>query len=280
MSEGLELYRLSGGGNDFLALVGPEPMPGAGRIRAWCTRGLSLGADGLFVLRRLDREVRMDYFNADGRPAQLCLNGTRCAARLAFHLGWATDRVEIRTAAGPVLASAGDHDDVRLEVAPPQKPPARRTAELDGARWEGFYCIVGVPVFVLPWRGSLREAPVAELGARLRAHPAFGDEGANVMFTRQLPPDRLEIRSFERGVETETLACGTGVLAASAAAVAQGFSLPMRVLTGGGCEFVVEGEVDAEGRLTRWSLTGDARLLARLSPEEGAERLPEPPTWT
>ncbi len=128
---------------------------------------------------------------------------------------------------------------------------------------------MGVPVFVLPWQGSLRDAPVAALGARLRSHAAFGDEGANVMFVRWLPPARLEIRSYERGVEAETLACGTGVLAASAAAVAEGLSLPLRVLTGGGCEFVVEGALDAHGRIAKWSLTGDARLVARLSPRGG-----------
>ena len=77
-------YRLSGGGNDFLALTEPPEMPGSGRIQAWCRRGLSLGADGLFVLERQGDRVRMDYWNADGLPADLCLNGTRCAARLAF----------------------------------------------------------------------------------------------------------------------------------------------------------------------------------------------------
>lgn len=280
MTAGPELYRLSGGGNDFLALVEPEKAPNVERIRAWCTRGLSLGADGLFVLQRQGDEIGMQYFNADGHPARLCLNATRCAARLAFHLDWAEDRIEIRTAAGSVLASAAPRDDVCLKLAAPTEPPTRRTAQVDGTAWQGFYCVVGVPVFVLPWRGSLRDAPVSELGARLRGHEAFGNEGANVMFVHRLPPDRLEIRSYERGVEAETLACGTGVLAASAAAVAQGSSLPLRVLTGGGCEFFVDGALDAEGHIASWSLTGDARLLARLSPEEGAERLPEPPTWT
>ena len=275
-----ELFRLSGGGNDFLALVEPPQAPSPPRIRAWCTRGLSLGADGLFVLRRLAGEVVMDHHNADGRPARLCLNGTRCAARLAFHLGWATERVVLRTGAGPVIASPAAGDDVRLELAPPAEPPERRALELDGVAWEGFFAVVGVPVFVLPWSGSLRDAPVAELGARLRSHPAFGADGANVMFVRGRPPARLEMRSYERGVEAETLACGTGALAACAAAVAEGFSLPIRVLTGGGCEFAVDGTVGGDGRLASWSLTGDARLLARLRVEDGAERLPATPAWT
>ena len=75
-----EFFRLSGSGNDFLALVEPRREPTAGEIRAWCRRGLSLGADGLFVLRRSGGGARMDHFNADGGRADLCINGTRCAA--------------------------------------------------------------------------------------------------------------------------------------------------------------------------------------------------------
>ncbi len=81
-------FRLSGGGNDFLALVEPIDDPQPDQIRAWCRRGLSLGADGLFVLDRSPDGARMRYFNADGSAASLCLNGTRCAVRLARHLGW------------------------------------------------------------------------------------------------------------------------------------------------------------------------------------------------
>lgn len=99
------LFRLSGGGNDFLALAEPRTAPDERQIRSWCRRGLSLGADGLFVLRRQGTDVAMDYFNADGRIAELCLNGTRCAARLARHLGWCESEVRLITGAGPVRAS-------------------------------------------------------------------------------------------------------------------------------------------------------------------------------
>src|SRR5215213_2345877 len=108
-------YKVSGSGNDFLALAEPFETPAPETIRAWCRRGVSLGADGLFVLRRAGGGASMEYFNSDGYPADLCLNGTRCAAQLAFHLGWAEGTVQVTTGAG---AFAGRRlDEGRIAVA-------------------------------------------------------------------------------------------------------------------------------------------------------------------
>lgn len=273
-------YRLSGGGNDFLALVEPDSAPSAERVRTLCTRGLSLGADGLFALERTTDGVLMHYFNADGHAAELCLNGTRCAVRLAQHLGWHEGATTIVTGAGALTGTVVG-SEVRLEVPPPTAAPRRRSLAVNGASHHGWFLTVGVPQFVIAWPESLRNAPVLELGAAIRRHPDFGDAGTNVMFARFLPPSKLEIRSYERGVEAETLACGTGVLAAAAVAVDQRLlQLPIVALTGGGFEFEVDGALGADGRLTRWSLTGDARVLAKVEPAAEAESLPEPPAWT
>jgi diaminopimelate epimerase len=288
---GREIYRLSGAGNDFLALPAPERPPDPREIRAWCTRGLSLGADGVFTLEPAGTgRVRMVHYNADGGEAALCLNGTRCAARLAFELGWATgDRVTVETGAGALAARRLDATGVALEAPLPTREPARFAPDVDGRPWPGWAVTVGVPHFVLFWpdgtgsaggratepSGDLAEAPVVELGARLRRHPVFGEAGANVDFVRVTGPGSLAIRSFERGVEGETLACGTGVLAAVAAGLAEGvLRFPVDALTRGGLVLRVEGEAKDDGRLVRWSLAGDARLLAhgRVLPE--ATRLP------
>lgn len=274
-------YRLSGGGNDFLALAEPRKVPNEETIRAWCTRGLSLGADGLFVLRRAAGCLRMDYFNADGHAADLCLNGTRCAAQLAAHLGWIETPLAIETGAGTIHAEVLDAESVRLHLEPPSKPPEKRTLCVAGTLHDGWFLTVGVPQFVVFWPESLLDAPVVELGAALRRHREFGDAGTNVMFVRCPTPHRLEIRAYERGVETETLACGTGVLAATAAGIAEGaLALPLDALTRGGFELTVDGATDENGRISRWSLAGDARLLTRLEIEPGAGRLPPPPTWS
>jgi diaminopimelate epimerase len=289
-------YLVSGAGNDFLALPEPAAVPSAAEIRAWCRRGVSVGCDGLFVLRReggisSPPAVRMDYFNGDGRAADLCINGTRCAARLAFELGWAEDEVDVITGAGPVRARRAGESAIGLELARPEVP--REVApEVDGRAWPGLLLRVGVPHFVLPWPAPLGEAPVATLGAALRRHPAMGPAGTNVDFVRYPAPDRIEIRSFERGVEAETLACGTGVLAAAAAGLLGGvLRLPATALTTGGFEMTVgvapaeaalDGVAPAGGRAgdERWTLAGDARLVARgeLLPE--ADRAPQPPRWS
>jgi diaminopimelate epimerase len=274
-------YKVSGSGNDFLALAEPFEVPAAETIRAWCRRGVSLGADGLFVLRRAGGGAAMDYFNADGLPADLCLNGTRCAAQLAFHLGWAEGVVEMRTAAGAFSARRLDDSRVAVDLPVPPEEPRELTVEIAGSSGissshTGYRLLVGVPHFVLPWPAELVGAPVRELGRELRHHPVFGPPGTNVNFVRFPAHDRMEIRTYERGVEDETLSCGTGVLASAAVGLAMGGArLPLHVMTQGGFGLEVAGDVEKG----RWSLAGDARVVATGEMLAGAWASPSPPPW-
>ncbi len=268
-------FRLSGGGNDFLALASPASHPSAEEIRSLCRRGLSVGADGLFVLERLPESIRMRYFNADGRPAELCLNGTRCAIRLATHLGWGRDIVEIETGAGVLRGWAAEDGSVVLELPRPQAP---RAVAIDhaGESYRGWFSTVGVPHFVVPWLVSLASAPVDDLGPHLRHHPRWGESGANIDFVRFPHRHRLEIRTYERGVETETLACGTGVMAATSVGLETGdLELPVRALTLGGFELAVDRQDKSN-----WRLAGDARLVAEGELHPGAYESPPPPAWS
>ncbi len=268
-------HKLSGSGNDFLALAGPAETPGPETIRAWCRRGVSLGGDGLFVLRRESGGVAMEYFNADGYPADLCLNGTRCAAQLAFHLNWARDTVRLRTGAGEVAARRLDATRVAVELPVPAEPPQERTVEALGSSWTGHSFTVGVPHFVLLWPSGLETVPVRELGRALRYHPAFGAPGTNVNFVRFPSQDRMEIRTYERGVEDETLSCGTGVLAGSGVGLFTGQArFPLHVTTQGGFELEV---ADLPG--WRWTLAGDARVVAEGELLPGALASPASPPW-
>jgi diaminopimelate epimerase len=271
-----EFFRLSGGGNDFLALVEPRREPTAEQIRAWCARGLSLGADGLFLLRHTPTGARMEHFNADGRPATLCLNGTRCAARLAFDLEWAADELIVETGVGPVPARRCAANEVALTLPAPIAPPDPLTLLIENHEIAGWHLVVGVPHFVVVWPRSLGDAPVADLGPPLRRHPTLGEAGANIDFARFPSTSRIEIRTFERGVEAETLACGTGVLAATTIGLATGsLETPVRAMTAGGFELTV----DSAGP-EHLSLAGDARVIAtgRLRPEAG--ELADPPVWS
>lgn len=269
-------YKLSGAGNDFIALVEPPSPPSQRQIVARCHRGVSEGADGLFLLERRRDGARMRYFNCDGRPAALCINGTRCAARLAFELGWADETIAVETDAGIFAARACGHDEVEIEVVAPTAEPTERQLEAAGERFAAWSIEVGVPHLVVPWEGDIADAPVASAGPHLRRHPALGPEGANVDFVRYGSPHRIEVRSFERGVEAETLACGTGVLATVAVGLARRLAeLPVEAATRGG--FVLRLAV-GDGA-DRWRMRGDARLVAHGELTAGADRLPEPSGW-
>ncbi|MDX1500918.1 MAG: diaminopimelate epimerase [Thermoanaerobaculia bacterium] len=273
----IRFFRLSGGGNDFLALAEPPSPPSPEEVAAWCARGVSAGADGLFVLSREGDAVRMVHFNADGGRADLCVNGVRCAARLARHLGWSGEELVIRTDSGEMRGRAAGAETAAVTLPPPPPP---RPISVDGGARSAWSVRIGVPHLVLEWPQSLAAAPVAELGPALRRDPALGEEGANVDFVRFPDRGHLEIRTFERGVEAETLACGSGVLAAVAVGVAlDRLVLPAEVVTRGGFPFRVDGAV-REGRVTAWELAGDARLVAEGILLPGASQTPRPPRWS
>jgi diaminopimelate epimerase len=265
-------FKVSGSGNDFVALAEPAADPGPEQVRAWCRRGVSLGADGVFVLRRPGvvsglpsaadvPEVTMAYWNAGGDAADLCLNGTRCAAQLACHLGWTQGAVRVRTGAGAFLARRLDpaRVAVELDVDADLAAPRQLTVDLDGASYAGWRVMVGVPHFVLLWPGDLAAAPVVEVGRAVRHHAAFQPAGTNVNFVSFEGGSRLRIRTYERGVEDETLSCGTGAVAAAALGLALGrLTAPVTAATHGGFDLVV----DRDPATQRFTLAGDARIVA------------------
>lgn len=268
-------FKVSGSGNDFVALAEPAADPGPEQIRAWCRRGVSVGADGVFVLRRAATpagasahrgaaalpvpEVAMTYWNAGGDAADLCLNGTRCAAQLACHLGWAEREVLVRTVAAAFLARRLDSRRIALELDVEVTAPRELTADLDGASHPGWSVKVGVPHFLLLWPGDLAAAPVVALGRPLRRHPLFQPAGTNVDFVQFSGRHQFGIRTYERGVEDETLSCGTGAVAAAALGLALGkLDAPVTAATQGGFELAIDRD-PATGRFT---LAGDARVVA------------------
>lgn len=273
-------FKVSGAGNDFIIVVEPIELPRGDEIRAWCRRGVSLGADGVIVLNRAVHGARMWHYNSDGQRSDLCLNGSRCAAQLAFFLGWKMKgTLELLTDAGPLTARRVKRH-MGLELPAIVGAPVRQTLEVAGQSHEGFRVDVGVPHFVLPWPENLGHVPIDELGPALRGHTDLGPEGANVSFARFIGTDRFEIRTFERGVEGETLACGTGVVATSVTGVLTGtLALPVTAMTSGGFELTVEGEIDGD-RIVRLELIGDARIVARGELLSGASAVPTPARWS
>jgi len=206
----LEFSKMHGAGNDFIvAMDSPGSLPlTPAFIRAVCDRRKGVGADGLIVLARSGACARMSYFNADGSPASLCGNGLRCAAEFARAKGLSTGPdLDFETDSGRLATRVVSPGMVRIQM--PVSEPFKET-ELD-CEWKVFKGAVGVPHAVIPVP-VVDRIDVKAQGRRFRFHPAFSPEGANVDFV-QIPRDfslPVRIRTYERGVEAETLACGTG----------------------------------------------------------------------
>ena len=265
-------WKMSGAGNDFLvfegsATVGPRE---AETVRRLCRRGTGVGADGvLFVSPReaagSRREVRVDYLNADGGAARFCANGTRCASRFAVLRGLADAELVAHTGWGAISATVRPDGTVTLRLPEPVALGGSvGTFDPEGHVLEprAASLTVGVPHLVVFCASGLEveTLDVATLGPPLRRHPEL-PEGANVSFVSVRGGSRLSVRSFERGVEAETLSCGSGVVASAVVAGAERGQLPpVSVATRSGSALVVDFRL--EGSLAHdVTLTGDARVV-------------------
>lgn len=257
--------KMAGGGNDFIMLDGRNQTFSDLRDLAAraCMRGLGIGADGLIVLNTGSEtaDVRMIYFNSDGSRADFCANGTRCAARFAVLEGLAGREMTIEADCGVVSATLLDDDRVILEVAGPEAPRLDRQLDLgeDGFA-TGVTMILGVPHFV-EFVDGIWDIDVAGRGRSIRQHPELAPDGANANFVQVHGRDRIDIRTFERGVEGETLSCGSGVIAGVAASALTGrVDSPLTVRTRSGIDYEAAFEIGSGG-ISKLTLIGDARVV-------------------
>lgn len=256
----MKFVKLSAAGNDFILIDnrrGIFPEPPEGTARDLCRRRFSIGADGLILI---ENSVKADFsyrhFNSDGSEAKMCGNGARAAVRcmageispenrLSFEIGGAVIRAEVR------------ESDVRLHLPPPgvfrRCPGIVRERNLE----EGGFITVGVPHFVV-FSSALEGIDVDGIGRRFRVHSDF-PEGTNVDFVRVTGSHSIEVRTYERGVEGETPACGTGTVASAIVAqIRKSVASPVRVGTSGG-----DLTVDWDDLRTGVRLTGGADIIYR-----------------
>jgi diaminopimelate epimerase len=268
----LSFSKMSGGGNDFVVIDnrGHGITEGAGELaRRICTRALSVGADGLILIEGSARAtLRMRYYNSDGSLGEFCGNGTRCAARFAFLSVIAGRRMTIETDAGIVAAEIGEGGLVTIALPSPhsfsEKPLTIGTTTVRGS-----YLQVGVPHYVVFLRSALWEQNIGPLGHAIRTHRELAPAGANVNFVVVRDAHSLEVRTWERGVEGETLSCGSGVVASAVTAARSGrVESPVSVLTRSGVTLEVSFTM-RDGHAEEVRLKGDARLIFRsaLTPE-------------
>ena len=243
--------KMHGAGNDFVMIDDREGrLPtDAGTIARLANRPDGVGCEGVILVRRSDRaDFAMRFFNPDGSEAELCGNGARCVAAFARAIGAAdADVMRFETLAG----------EVRAEIVGPELVKVNMPAPKD---LRENFVNSGVPHAIVPV-ADLAAADVAGEGRRIRYSEAFAPAGTNVDFVAFVSDHVLDIRTYERGVEAETFACGTGSVAAALVGVAQhGLSFPVDVRTSGGYTLTIDGEFDGES-FRSVTLTGPVKKV-------------------
>ncbi len=224
-SRRIEFHKLHGCGNDFIFIDNRAAKVPQDDMARWaqvlCKRAFSIGADGLIFLEAPSPDPSCDYrwhfFNADGSRAEMCGNASRCAAMLAVRLDMAGPDHRLLTDAGPIIAHVlGDEGavaKVKVQLTPPEDQWLDETLELAGNDYTVHHVNTGVPHGVV-LMGDVWAADVKTLGAAMRYHERFAPKGTNANFIQILDDKTIHLRTYERGVEDETFACGTGAAAA------------------------------------------------------------------
>jgi diaminopimelate epimerase len=238
----LPFLKMHGAANDFVVIDHREAfLPADSRelFALLCDRRRGIGADGVLLLERdPEFDFAMRYHNSDGGAAEFCGNGARCIARFAIDLGLGDGRIALE------FGFVADGEHVKLEAA--------------GRAVEGRHVLAGVPHFVVPVP-DVAQVAITEAAPPLRRHDHFGSGGANVDFVAIRPDGRVAMRTFERGVEGETLACGSGAIASAVWALLEsGATSPVTIRTAGGDDLVVDLAPAPGGRNV--TLTGPAEV--------------------
>ena len=254
---------MNGAGNDFVLIdnrLGDVHLDRS-QIARLCDRHRGIGADGILLLEKASNraDFRMRYFNADGGEAEMCGNGARCFARFANKVAGGEGTISFETPAG-VISAALIGDLVTLQMTEPTD--LRLNIQLPVADENKIIHFInsGVPHVVIPV-SRIDDADVRREGAAIRYHEIFSPKGANVNFIEKRGPTKIAVRTYERGVEDETLACGTGVVASALVfAAMEDVSGPIGVLVRGGDELQV-GFEKIDNQFRNVTLTGPAEFV-------------------
>jgi diaminopimelate epimerase len=214
----LKFTKMNGAGNDFVMIDNRDGSVRLNReqIHWICDRHRGVGADGLLLVEKPDSagaDFRMRYYNADGGEAEMCGNGARCFARFVQSLGWKKSELSFITPAG-LIGAKFEGDEVRISLGAPKDLRLAQTIDLESGTVKIHSIDTGVPHVVL-FVPDADEAMVGDWGREIRNHPMFQPRGTNVNFVQLKEGNLIRVRTYERGVENETLACGTGVVASA-----------------------------------------------------------------
>lgn len=234
----LHFVKYQATGNDFVILDNRQLLIkfSAEQIQRICDRRFGVGADGLMLIEpdpKLD--FKLQYYNSDGSQS-LCGNGSRAAVSFASTLGWGSGKFSFNAYDGPHDAELMSSGEVRLRM--------NDVSEVKEISENEFFIHTGSPHHIMVVK-SLDDFPVFEEGRKVRYSSDYQPSGTNVNFLQRINDNTIYVRTYERGVENETLSCGTGVTAAALAASYMGYSSPVKIRTRGG-ELLVEFERTTE----------------------------------
>lgn len=266
----LHFFKMNGAGNDFIIVdnrdLSLSDALDTDTIAALCDRHRGIGADGLLAVEPAKKgaDFRFRYYNADGGEAEMCGNGARCFGRFTAHLGEIVlKKVTFETIAG-TLAAEMVGDDVRIAMSEPKDLKLNTGATIPGHSQPLHFVNTGVPhvVSFLESAEALDQMDVFTHGAAIRHHAAFAPAGTNANFAAVLAPDHISIRTFERGVEDETLACGTGMVASALVHhLLTGAPSPIKVDVEGGDTLEIGFEKAGDQSFKNVTLTGPADFV-------------------
>jgi len=209
----MQFYKMHGAGNDFVMLTG-SPVLTEAEIQKICARRTGLGADGLIFIEKSQGEncFIMHYYNSDGSKADFCGNGARCALYLAWHLNWPdSDTIHFQGGDGSHVGKINPDRSVSVSITAPAG--FEHIGSIENLPFDLYFVNTGVE-HVVCYTDSLKDLDLETIGRKIRYSPKF-PKGTNVNFISRTDHNTLAIRTYERGVEAETLACGTGISAAS-----------------------------------------------------------------
>ncbi len=259
----LEFTKMNGAGNDFVLIDNraQEIKLTRDQIVRLCDRHRGIGADGVILLipsRSGKADWAWEFFNSDGSTGEMCGNGARCFARFVQRRAGLERDFTFETEAG-VIAARFQGQNVTVNLTTPSGLRLNEPLKLSEGTQTVHSLNTGVPHAVL-FVPDADQAMVQQLGPEIRRHPRFAPKGTNVNFVQVVGPNAIRVRTFERGVEGETLACGTGVTASAlVSARVHQFQSPVRVRVQGGDELQVSFE-EENGEFTDVRLTGPAEF--------------------
>lgn len=259
----LRFTKMNGAGNDFILFDNRTGSIDLDRnqIAQLCDRHRGIGADGILLLEKPTNgaDFRMRYFNADGGEAEMCGNGARCFARFANKVGGRQEKISFETPAG-VISAELKGDLVTLQMTEPTDLRLNIDLSMAAENRTLHFINSGVPHVVIPV-AKIDNVDVRCDGAATRYHNMFSPNGTNVNFIEKRGPNKIAIRTYERGVEDETLACGTGIVASALIfAETENIDEPITVTARGGDELQV-GFERVEGGFRNVTLTGPAEFV-------------------